>query len=223
MPRIVCISDTHLVHEETRLNIPDGDILLHAGDATYRGSNFEIGKFAIWFASLPHKHKVFVSGNHDFGFQRNNKKAVDILKGLDSEFYPNPTDNGVIYLQDSGVELEGLKIWGSPWQPWFYDWAFNLERGAEIKAKWDLIPAGTDIVITHGPPYGYGDKVPSGELVGCADLLDALKRIKPKLHVCGHIHLGHGLYNMPEGTIIANSSICDERYKGVNAPHVIDL
>lgn len=223
MPRIVCISDTHLAHEEGKINIPDGDILIHAGDATYRGTSYEIFKFAKWFASLPHKHKIFVSGNHDFGFERDNKRAVSILKGLDPQYFPDSKDNGIIYLQDSGVELEGLKIWGSPWQPWFFDWAFNLQRGAEIKAKWDLIPEGTDIVITHGPPYGFGDRVPSGELVGCEDLLGALNRIKPKLHVCGHIHCGHGMYTTPAGVTIANAAICDEEYKGVNAPHVVDL
>lgn len=213
MPRIVCISDTHLVHEQTRIEIPDGDILIHAGDATYRGSDWEVRKFLNWFSALPHKHKVFVAGNHDWMFESYPKQAATLL----SEF-PN-----VIYLQDSIVELEGLKIWGSPWQPWFFDWAFNLQRGADIKAKWDLIPEGIDVLITHGPPYGLGDKVPSGELVGCVDLLEALKRVKPKLHVCGHIHLGHGLYKTPEGVIVANASICDERYKGVNAPHVVDL
>lgn len=213
MPRIVCISDTHLVHEETRLNIPDGDILLHAGDTTYRGSEMEVYKFLKWFSSLPHKHKIFVAGNHDWLFQTEPEKAAMLL----SQF-PNIT-----YLEDSMVEVEGLKIWGAPWQPWFYDWAFNLGRGAEIKEKWDLIPDGTDVLITHGPPYGFGDKVPSGELVGCVDLRDTIERVKPKLHVCGHIHLGHGLYNTPEGVIVANASICDERYKGVNAPHVVDL
>lgn len=213
MPRVVCISDTHLVHEQTRINIPDGDILIHAGDATFRGSDWEVVKFLRWYSELPHKHKIFVAGNHDWLFQTEPEKAAMLL----SQF------SGITYLMDSMVTVEGLKIWGAPWQPWFYDWAFNLQRGAEIKAKWDLIPEGIDVLVTHGPPKGYGDKVPSGELVGCDDLLDAIKRAKPKLHVCGHIHLGHGTYKTPEGVIIANSSICDERYKGVNAPHVVDL
>lgn len=211
MPRIVCISDTHLVHDQTRIEVPDGDILIHSGDATFRGSEWEVAKFNTWFSALPHKHKIFVAGNHDWLFQTDPAVAQKLL---------SPS---ITYLEDSMVEVEGIKIWGAPWQPWFYDWAFNLQRGAEIKAKWDLIPEGIDVVVTHGPPKGYGDQVPSGERVGCEDLLDALKRVKAKLHVCGHIHLGHGLYKTPEGTIVANSSICDERYKGVNAPHVVDL
>lgn len=213
MPRIVCISDTHLVHEETRIEIPDGDILIHAGDATYRGSEWEVFKFFKWFSALPHKNKIFISGNHDWLFESYPEQAAKLL----SQF------PGITYLQDSMAVVDGLKIWGAPWQPWFCDWAFNLGRGAEIKAKWDLIPNGIDVLVTHGPPFGFGDQVPSGERVGCVDLLNAIERIKPKLHVCGHIHLGHGLYNTPEGVIVANSAICDERYKGVNAPHVVDL
>lgn len=223
MPRIVCISDTHLTHDKFRINVPDGDILLHAGDATYEGKPHEIFRFAKWFQELPHKHKIFVSGNHDFLFQDDQKRAVDILNGLDPAYYAEPKDRGITYLEDSMVEVEGLKIYGAPWQPWFYDWAFNLQRGAEIKAKWDLIPEGIDVLITHGPPEGYGDIVPTGERVGCVDLREALKRTKVRLHVCGHIHDGHGLYNTPEGTIIANASICDERYKPTHAPLVVDL
>jgi predicted phosphodiesterase len=211
--RVICISDTHLVHEETRIEIPDGDVLIHAGDATYRGSEMEVYKFLKWFSALPHKNKIFIAGNHDWLFDSHPEKAAMLLSQFPS----------VTYLQDSETIVNGFRIYGSPHQPWFYDWAFNLKRGPEIKAKWDLIPEGIDVLITHGPPYGFGDKVPNGELVGCVDLLEALKRVKPKLHVCGHIHLGHGLYTTPEGVIVANSSICDERYKGVNAPHVVDL
>lgn len=223
MPRIVAISDTHLTHEKHNLEIPDGDILIHAGDATFKGRPHEIYQFAKWFGALPHKHKIFVSGNHDFLFQDNRDRATNILFGIDSVYFPELNHNGVVYLQDSEVTLEGLRIYGSPWQPWFYDWAFNLQRGPEIKAKWDMIPQGVDIVVTHGPPAGYGDIVPGGERVGCADLLDALNRVKPKAHICGHIHLSAGTYTTDTGIKVVNASICDEAYNPTNKPIVFDL
>lgn len=221
--RIVCISDTHLTHTKQDVPIPDGDILIHSGDATFMGREHEILQFAKWFNALPHKHKIFISGNHDFLFERNKDRAIAILRGTASDLWDKPPENPCIYLQDSEVTVEGLRIYGSPWQPWFYDWAFNLQRGAEIKAKWDLIPDGIDILVTHGPPYGYGDIVPSGEKVGCVDLMDAIKRIKPKIHVCGHIHLSYGVYQTDVGTKIVNASICDEAYTPANRPIVVDL
>ncbi len=224
MPRIVAISDTHLTHEKHDLEIPDGDILIHAGDATFKGRPHEIYRFAKWFGALPHKHKVFISGNHDFLFQDNQARAINLLQGIDPEYFVDASaTNGVIYLQDSEITIEGLRIYGSPWQPWFYDWAFNLQRGREIKEKWDMIPNGVDILVTHGPPAGYGDQVPSGERVGCADLMDAIKRVKPKLHICGHIHLGAGVYQTDIGTKIINASICNEDYEPEYKPVVIDL
>jgi hypothetical protein len=104
--------------------------------------------FCRWFNSLDqYKHKIFIAGNHDWGFQTHPEDVSDILK-----WYPNIT-----YLQDSSVEIEGIKIYGSPWQPEFFQWAFNLQRGPEIQEKWDMIPLDTDILITHGPVYGHGD------------------------------------------------------------------
>lgn len=221
--RIVAISDTHLTHDKADLKIPDGDILIHAGDATFKGRPHEIYRFSKWFGALPHRHKIFCAGNHDFLFQDNRDRAMNLLFGIDSEYFTEPSHNGVTYLQDSATEIEGIKIYGSPWQPWFYDWAFNLQRGAEIKEKWDMIPDGIDILVTHGPPAGYGDIVPGGEKVGCVDLMDAIKRVKPKYHICGHIHHSYGVYETEVGTKIINASICDEAYEPTNAPIVFDL
>ena len=95
------------------------------------------------------------------------------------------------YLQDSTTEIYGIKIYGTPWQPKFCGWAFNLERGQELMDKWDLIPDDTDILITHTPPVGYGDLCSSGTRAGCVDLLLSVQhRIQPKYHVYGHIHEG---------------------------------
>ena len=143
--KIVAISDTHGLH--TQVKVPDGDILIHTGDVSSQGKEFEIILFLNWFRDLPHKHKVFIAGNHDFYFERT--PVSDVNKII--------PDN-VIYLNDSGVTVEGIRIWGSPIQPWFYDWAFNRQRGAEIKKHWDLIPENTDILMTHGPAFGIHDR-----------------------------------------------------------------
>jgi len=204
--RIVCLSDTHNLAGD--LKVPDGDILLHAGDLTQSGSEAEVAQARSWLASLPHPHKVVIAGNHDFLFESRPETARAIMSGL-------------TYLQDSSAEIAGLSIWGSPWSPWFLDWAFNLERGPEIRGKWDLIPQGIDILLTHGPSAGHGDTNSRGEAVGCADLLEAVRRVRPKLHVFGHIHEGCGTTR--EGaTVCVNASTCDRLYRPVHPPVVID-
>lgn len=204
--KIVCISDTHTRHTP----VPDGDILIHAGDATFRGTEKEIFDFSGWYSSLPHHYKIFVAGNHDIMFETNNIKARSLL-------HPS-----IIYLQDSGVILNGIKFWGSPWQPEFFDWAFNLPRGEPLKHKWSLIPDDTNVLITHGPPYSILDRTPSGELVGCKELVGAIKRVEPAFHVFGHIHNGYGIEEHSHTTFI-NASICDEDYLPVNKPIVIEM
>ncbi len=211
MPRIVCLSDTHNLHAQIR--VPDGDILIHSGDATLRGTIPEIAEFNRWLKNLPHKHKVFVAGNHDWLFETNNSTARRML------------DDSIIYLQDSAVEIEGLKIYGSPWQPRFFDWAFNLVRGAELAEKWKLIPNETDILITHGPPNGILDEVPRQywvENTGCEELRKRVEIVCPKLHVFGHIHCGYG-QTENFGTRFVNASNCDEEYNPTNAPVVVNL
>src|SRR5437868_14905360 len=132
MPKIVCISDTHNCHDQ--IEIPESDILVHAGDATTSGTVEQVKAFNAWFSSLPHRHKIFIAGNHDWLFERNNELARQLL------------DAEITYLQDSSVEIEGLKIYGSPWQPRFFDWAFNVDRGDAIAKKWRMIPLDTDIL-----------------------------------------------------------------------------
>lgn len=127
------------------------------------------------------------------------------------------------YLEDEGVIIGGYKIWGSPWSPWFYDWGFNLRRGPEIQAKWNLIPDETDILITHGPPLGFGDKCSDGYWAGCGDLLDTIRtRVKPAYHISGHIHEGYGILSDGTTTYI-NASSVNEDYYAVNKPIVFDL
>lgn len=213
--KIVCISDTHNRHDQ--IIVPDGDILIHAGDATGRGTIEEIEEFNFWFANLPHRYKIFVAGNHDWLFETNNLYARKLL------------DDSIIYLQDSSVEVEELKIYGSPWQPRFYDWAFNLMRGAEIAEKWQQIPGDIDILITHGPPNGILDEVPHRYFVentGCEELRKTVEEIarfgKLKLHVFGHIHCGYG-QTENFGVKFVNASNCNESYEPVQLPFVIEF
>lgn len=212
MPRIVCISDTHNAHDE--ITVPDGDILIHAGDATNQGSLGEFVAFNDWFEKLPHKYKIFVAGNHDLLFEDAPRETIKFV-------LPN-----AIYLQDSFVEIENLKFYGAPWQPRFFDWAFNLNRGAELAAKWKLIPNDVDVLITHGPPFGVLDAAPRRDLpdenVGCEELIKVVTGIKPKLHVFGHIHHSYGT-TKKFGVQFANAANCNENYEPVNQPLVFDL
>ncbi len=215
MPRIVCLSDTHNCTNE--IDVPDGDILIHSGDATTVGSIEQVESFSDWFAGLPHQHKIFVAGNHDWLFEKKNEYARTLL-GRD-----------IIYLQDSSIEIEGLKIYGSPWQPRFFDWAFNLNRGYELAEKWKMIPDDIDILITHGPPYGILDEVPRQwgiENTGCEELRKRVDQIASKgnlkLHIFGHIHCGYGVAERA-GVRFVNASNCDESYDPIHPPIVVDI
>jgi predicted phosphohydrolase len=205
--RIVCLSDTHGHHR--RLRVPEGDVLLHAGDFSMAGRPDEIESFDRWLGTLPHAHKVVVAGNHEFLFERDPARARALLVNA-------------CYLEDGLLEVGGLRIWGSPWQPWFFDWAFNLARGPALAAKWALVPSGVDVLVTHGPPAEILDRTAKGEAVGCSDLARALERILPRLHVFGHIHESYGRLERG-GTIYVNASNCDLRYRPVQAPIVVDL
>jgi Icc-related predicted phosphoesterase len=209
MTRIVCLSDTHNFNEN--IAVPDGDILIHAGDATVRGTQYEIEMFLSWFYSLPHKNKIFVAGNHDWLYQTDNHLARLLT-----------ADYKIKYLQDSPCRINNLKIYGSPWQPRFYDWAFNLNRGSEIAEKWKMIPHDTDILVTHGPPFEILDITPAGDSVGCEELRKVVEKLRPKAHIFGHIHHGYGTTEK-FGVKFINASICDEFYSPINSPITLDI
>lgn len=208
--RIVAISDTHGKHSQ--FDIPDGEVVIHAGDCMNSGRDIrELESFAKWFLDLPHKRKCLVAGNHDWIFQTNQTKALSLLPG-------------VSYLLDSGITIDGIKFWGSPWQPEFCDWAFNLPRGEPLKEKWNLIPSDTDVLITHGPPQGFGDtSVQWGPKLGCDELTKAVERVNPYVHIFGHIHGGRGWYTGLGKTTFYNVALLDEAYKPAHKPVVIDI
>jgi predicted phosphohydrolase len=206
--KIVVISDTHGHHKE--LKLPEGDILIHAGDVSGRGMESQVVDFLDWFAAQPHPHKVMIAGNHDFYFEQ--AREADIRQAI---------PENVLYLNDSGAEVAGIRIWGSPVSTWFYDWAFSRHSGPETKKHWDLVPENTDILITHGPPQGIMDRITTGIHTGCALLGEAVQRIKPRLHLFGHIHEGYGTEVHGEVTYI-NAAVLNANYKLVNDPVVFD-
>jgi Icc-related predicted phosphoesterase len=223
--RITLISDTHTKHYElshNRLDLPGGDLLIHAGDIMNSGKSIlDIHDFCEWFEALNHyKHKIFIAGNHDRMFEDYPEKAIEIINLYET----------VTYLQDEFVNIgkhnKMIKIYGSPWQPKFLNWAFNLPReGKELEAKWAAIPTDTDILITHSPAQGHLDTSgpPYNEPnLGCSLLRNHIDTVaRPKIHVFGHIHGGYG-YKFDGQTHFFNASILNERYEYRNKPVTFD-
>lgn len=228
--RITLISDTHTKHEELlwdKTDLPGGDLLIHAGDIMNSGFNAnDITNFCSWFNTLEqYDHKVFIAGNHDRMFEDKPERALEIVNSY----------KWIDYLQDDWLivgdrdahdpNVETAKIYGSPWQPEFYNWAFNLPKGGPgLMSKWEAIPADTDILITHGPPQDHLDMSgpPYNEPhLGCALLREKVDEQPPKIHVFGHIHGGYG-YKFYNGTHFFNASILNERYEYVNKPVTFD-
>lgn len=219
--KICCISDTHGKHKQ--VEIPQCDILIHAGDYTIAGEEYEVRDFLEWFTGLNQAtYKVFIEGNHD---KHTDEKFAEELKSkewvndLYNEYQINRKDT--FYLLNSSVNLFGLNIYGSPVTPSFYPeyWAHNVDRGRPIEAYWKLIPDNTDILITHGPPAYICDYV-NGQHVGCTDLRGRVEEIKPKLHVFGHLHENYGVVNKVD-TIYINAALLDNNYKMAQAPIVV--
>ncbi len=199
--RLICLADTHNLHHE--IPVPEGDILIHAGDATDGGTRNESLEFLEWFSTQPHQYKIFVPGNHDFYFEK--EESLEIIP-------PN-----VEVLIDGGLEIEGIKFWGSPMTPGNANWAFNRERGADIRSHWDLIPKDTNILITHSPPYGILDEIGSGIKLGCEELSERIDIVQPDLHLFGHIHHSAG-QTSKSGTRFFNLSLLDERLRVMHSP-----
>ena len=203
--KLTFISDTHSLHHQLALG--SGDVLIHCGDFTGRGSLDDTEDFAEYMTKQDFAHKIVIAGNHERCFEDERR--------LDAEAILN--DAGVIYLNDSGIEISGFKFWGSPIQPEFFDWAFNRQRGKDIRRHWDMIPEDVDVLLTHGPAFGILDWCIHGERVGCEDLLEVVQRIKPKIHAFGHIHESYGMRET-DGIIFVNACNLDERYNIKNPP-----
>jgi len=220
--RLVLISDTHGMLDQ--LELPEGDLLVHAGDVSAHGAMKELVKFDQDLAAIRARYThgvVFCVGNHDFAFEHHPVEAQACI-------------TNAVYLQDREVTVGGLRIYGAPWQPRFRDWAFNLDRGTQLQGKWQQIPAGLDILITHGPPLGHGDRVTDPQpapwripatdprSVGCADLAREVLQKQPRVHVFGHIHEDYGMWETAT-TLYVNASTCNRAYRPINPPVVLDF
>ena len=234
--RIVLISDTHSLQHNMLHELPKGNVLIHAGDISNKGEERDVTEFIHWFQNIEgFDTKIFIAGNHDFCFERVNqphhKGDYDWLHNLMAP--ENLSQSDVTYLEDDFMTIEDpefsrpIKFYGSPWQPYFHDWAFNLPRlGEETEKKWLMIPDDTDVLITHGPPNGILDLVNNWrqpfQNVGCELLRFHVERVKPSLNVFGHIHEGYGVKQV-DGTLFVNASICNPVYNPINKPIIVDL
>lgn len=225
--KVVGISDVHgMIKQAT---FPAGDVLVLAGDIlrNYVRNDPVLDAFKQeqslreldeYVKTLPYKYVVLVAGNHDWLFERN-KSAIKTIKNM-------------IYLEDSEIILDGYKFYGSPWQPEFCNWAFNLPRkGVKLHRVWENIPSDVDVLITHSPPYGILDKIkPYGnawesrdiEPLGCELLRERMEQIDPKLHIFGHIHGSYGQTKI-DNTVFINGSLCNENYQPINLPQVVEI
>ncbi|MCK2147557.1 metallophosphatase domain-containing protein [Marinobacter alexandrii] len=209
--RIVCISDTHSLHDHIP-DLPNGDVLIHAGDCTGSGSIPRGFEFVEWFGALPYRHKVLIAGNHDYCFQAYPEWMREHCE-----------KQGVIYLEDESIVINGVKFHGSPWTPFFRDMSFNALPNL-MAEKMALVPADTNVLITHGPARGALDYIPNEDIrVGCLSIQARIPFLKQlKAHVCGHIHESYGEL-WKDGVLRVNASICTERYQPTNRPIVIEL
>jgi Icc-related predicted phosphoesterase len=228
--KIVGLADSHNYHD--RFVIPDGDVLIHGGDALGHGTKEEFEDFLSWYDSLPFQHLLYTPGNHDW-FTYNN---TELAKKMCS-------DRGITMLVDEEITINGVRIWLSPWSPEFCGWAWmrqdheaeSLDGEEGLGKYFDMIPEGIDVLVSHGPPFGYLDRAPSSKTsgVGSKELLYAINRVKPKLVLVGHIHEGRkqgdGEGNeyiyWPDGKVthIANISVLDGRYRDVHKVRTFNI
>lgn len=192
------------------------DLLLLGGDlcpavdhGVARQSAWLDGPFRAWLAQAPAAAIVGIAGNHDFVFERDPALV--------------PGDLPWTYLQDAAVDVQGVRIWGSPWTPWFHDWAFNAPReGGEafLERCYGGIPEGTDVLLVHGPPRGIGDRTTAGVDAGSTALLDAIDRVQPRLCAFGHIHEARGQWTRGDTTLV-NAAAVDALYELRSPPAVV--
>lgn len=211
--RLVLLADTHTFEADLAGKIPDGDMLVHAGDLGRAGDESELAVVAAWLRSLPHRHKVVVPGNHDALFEDDPARARDLFDGL-------------VVLIDEAATVGGLRVYGSPWTPRYHSWSFMKERGAPMAAVWTKIPDDLDLLITHGPPKGVLDDASryrggtwaGSELAGCEELARRVALVRPRVHAFGHVHGRQGVVER-NGTRFVNCTTSESEH----LPVVVDL
>ena len=206
--KLVIVSDTHCqqfpIEEE-------GDVLIHCGDHTFHGKAHESWEALNWLSNVgTFKHRLFIAGNHEVGWENEEDRNFLIAR------FPALT-----YLHDNGVTIDGIKFWGSPYQPTYFNWAFQKGRN-ELYAHWEAIPDDVDVLITHGPPCGFGDMNTHDERFGDQALLERVLKVKPQIHCYGHAHSGYGEYFF-EGIHFINAAVLNEGYMKERDPVVVEI
>jgi Icc-related predicted phosphoesterase len=223
--KLVFVSDTHGLHDQ--LVMPDGDILVHCGDATNRGTVPEFARFNQWCQLMRKKYRrvIYCGGNHDALLERSPDLVRSMLLGVD-------------VLVDQAIEVEGLVFYGSPWTPAFLNWHFQLYTPEQAQETWERIPDHVDVLVTHGPVHGILDNVmervpdrePDGSEtwrtvvrhVGCPALFARVMRVRPLLHACGHVHCHPGQF-FYDGVHFLNASMLDDAHATPRSPIVVDV
>lgn len=210
---IDCIADLH----GERPNLNEGAaMLIIAGDLCARDGEEHYYDFWQWIINLPYEHVAVIAGNHDNFLQK------------EPRFFPNSVNNNIHYLCDSGCEIDGFKIWGSPWTKTFKGMnpkckAFTCDTDEELAEKWEMIPYDTDILVTHSPSWGNLDITTRGESVGSLSLWMKILGVMPRIHICGHIHESYGECTHRNGIKIVNASLMNEDYDFINEPIRIEI
>lgn len=192
--KILSLSDTHGSH--TKIKLHNADILIHSGDFTSSrlAEESDFFNFIDWYSKQDSKYKILVAGNHDGFIYNHNREARDYMQ-----------NKNIVYLEDNSEIIEGYKFYGSPWTSKYYDWHFMLKED-RLAMVYDLIEPDTDILITHGPAYGYLDS--NGyQRVGSLSLTKKILTLPNlKYHFFGHIHESRGKIKR-EGIEFINSSM----------------
>lgn len=212
--KLIIISDTHEKHEQVVL--PKGDVLIHCGDFTFQGVTQRVAAFANWMKKQDFAHKICIPGNHELSFGpavAHRKIVINLIK-----------EAGITYLEDSSTEIDGVKFYGSPWTPFFFNWAFNLPRGEMLANKWKQIPDDVNVLITHGPPHGILDQTSDNGSQGCEELAKRVKTLPNlKLHCFGHLHQDGGKSIDINGVRFVNAAICTDAYTPTNPVQIVEI
>jgi predicted phosphodiesterase len=238
--RVVCLSDTHM--QGRGVIVPDGDVLVHAGDHSWLGTEEEMLDALGWIAEQPHNHKIVIAGNHDWGLDPERPPSFrgKSLTGKKATLLEFMASSGITYIEDSGTVIEGKKFYGTPWQPYFHGWAFNFDRHPNKAMSqqwwtWGQIPDDTNVLITHTPPQGILDQTrdPGNDnRAGDWFLRKRISELKElELHVFGHIHEAYGRVDyqsvgpdaIPTYLTFVNAATCTRDYEPLNPPIVVEL
>lgn len=225
--KIVALSDTHGKHREiTPADVPEGDVLIHAGDFTKHGELHELEDFLDWFKDFSHEHKIFIAGNHDKCMQNHENEDLPIntsmKERIDNLLNRYWTEHDIIYLHNSSKIIEGVRFYGSPYSNTLSGWAFNTSK-QKNKDVWDLIFEDTDVLITHGPPHGENDYLHKEYgRIGCEKLKEKREEVNDlKYHIYGHNHGSHGKAEGKPWSI--NVSMLDDNYEYSDNPVKVTL